>query len=928
MDLKPSNVMVERAEDGRFRPFVMDFGVAHDTTAGAGLTHTGALLGTPQYMSPEQARGDIRRIDRRSDVYSLGGMLYELLVGRPPFEGNSVADTLMNVLNADPVPLRTRDPDLPADLETITLKCLQKEPAQRYESAKALAQDLMRYLNNEPLEARRISLVKKLYLKARRQKLLFALCAALCGMLIGMVFYAVRNHLERRERERQSQWQAELATRLGQEIKDMEWMLRSSRQLKLHDLEREKVIIRKRMQHIQTELLSYGPTNRGLAYYALGHGHMALHEYPEALMQLRRAIAHGHRTASVHYALGYVLGKHFEQAMYEARLAGGGDWARKQLQDIERKYLAPAIVSLQASRTMKMDAPQYLEALIAFYQHDYDTALKQAESALRESPWLYEASKLAGDVHLERALQARDSGQYQRAELEFALSIKSYETAAAIGQSDAEPYAGLAEAWVRQIEMAIRRGQPAEDAYIAAIAASDKISVVEPTSLEGPLKKSFASMMTMAVSGVGLSSAERVQTCLAAARIILDKHPKHPYASDAAANCNLFAAELARSEGKDPEPFFFKALDLLAPVLKKDPHFLWGRNDLGNVYLFLGLQKQLHGHPSARALLEKALEQYTAAAALDVTYLTATVSILNSLVPLISETRSIQEIHALLSQSDDWFNRCKSLNAQEQQCYNNHFRIYGAAAHRVFMAGLDPAPMLQVAFASLSLTRQLGGSLLDAEQYAALSHLTAARDSVHRHQDPVSALTAMHDDLTRCFSAAPQDPMCRTLAAQSEWVQADWLATENKPTYRNLHAARTQAMRATASPEPYPDAWQTLAETHLRLARIAKHPKVRDAHINEGFSACQRVLAINANHSLGLATQGALYLLRANLTTVAPAREVAQQSAQDAFQRARKHDPLLTRSYGLLLQSGQESVSAKPLQMSLSHVPDRVRSLR
>lgn len=145
---------------------------------------------------------------------------------------------------------------------------------------------------------------------------------------------------------RQAKQQAELAQRLGQEIKDMEWMLRSARQLPIHDLGREKVIMRDRMVALQEELMSLGDLGRALGYYALGRGHMALHEYPDALLQLRLAIDAGNRRPEVLYALGYVLGKHYEQAMAEARLAGGGDWAKKQLKEIEPKYLQPAIEAL------------------------------------------------------------------------------------------------------------------------------------------------------------------------------------------------------------------------------------------------------------------------------------------------------------------------------------------------------------------------------------------------------------------------------------------------------------------------------------------------------------------------------------------------------------------------------------------------------
>ena len=157
--------------------------------------------------------------------------------------------------------------------------------------------------------------------------------------------------------------------------------------------------------------------------------------------------------------------------MQEARLSGGGDWAKKQLREIAPKYLDPALASLAKARALQSDTPQYLEALIAYYQQDYDRSLKQIQDVLVEAPWLYEALKLAGDIHHERALQARDTGKYTLAETAFASAVRCYEDAIQIGPSDAEVYEGLAETWIRQMEMAIHRSQPVTDFYKKAIAA-------------------------------------------------------------------------------------------------------------------------------------------------------------------------------------------------------------------------------------------------------------------------------------------------------------------------------------------------------------------------------------------------------------------------------------------------------------------------
>src|SRR5205085_9537729 len=136
-DLKPANILLD--PDGT--PYVTDFGLAKKVESDAGLTQSGALVGTPSYMAPEQARAE-KQLTTGVDVYSLGAILYELLTGRPPFQAKTPFDTLMLVLDHDPVSPHACRPEIDRDLETICLKCMHKRPESRYESATALAEDL------------------------------------------------------------------------------------------------------------------------------------------------------------------------------------------------------------------------------------------------------------------------------------------------------------------------------------------------------------------------------------------------------------------------------------------------------------------------------------------------------------------------------------------------------------------------------------------------------------------------------------------------------------------------------------------------------------------------------------------------------------------------------------------------------------------
>jgi serine/threonine-protein kinase len=154
-DLKPSNILI----DGHDQPHVTDFGLAKRVESNGSLTQAGAIVGTPSYMSPEQATGNRGRLSPASDVYSLGAVLYELLTGRPPFQAPSAVDTIMQVLEQEVVPPRLLNPRVDRDLEIICLKCLQKPASLRYASAAMLAEDLEAFLQGERISTRPLSVV-------------------------------------------------------------------------------------------------------------------------------------------------------------------------------------------------------------------------------------------------------------------------------------------------------------------------------------------------------------------------------------------------------------------------------------------------------------------------------------------------------------------------------------------------------------------------------------------------------------------------------------------------------------------------------------------------------------------------------------------------------------------------------------------------
>ncbi|HEV3028755.1 MAG TPA: serine/threonine-protein kinase, partial [Planctomycetota bacterium] len=247
-DLKPHNIIVEGKESPTskstrslsarsigpaYRPYVVDFGLAKEAAVESKLSGAGNIVGTPAYMSPEQVRGHGAKLDARTDIYSLGVTLYELCAGRTPFRGSDPYELFKKIVEKDPPPVRKFNPAVEADLENIILRCLEKETGRRYATAFELAEDLERFLNEEPVLARSSGMMYRVKKRVRKNALLSAALLATLVVLGGGSALFIRESLDRKRERRQdeaSQRQAleaaELNRRALESVKEAKELLR------------------------------------------------------------------------------------------------------------------------------------------------------------------------------------------------------------------------------------------------------------------------------------------------------------------------------------------------------------------------------------------------------------------------------------------------------------------------------------------------------------------------------------------------------------------------------------------------------------------------------------------------------------------------------------------------------------------------------
>jgi len=560
-DLKPANIMVEMEERGP-KPTILDFGLAKGMES-TGLTVQGLVIGTVHYMAPEQARGEHDKVGRRTDVYGLGATLHKVLTGQAPFAGSEGVDSIRRTVEEDVPSLGRLIEDLPEDLDTIVRKCLEKDPARRYESALAVAEDLRRWREGEPILARKPTYRYLAAKWARRHRLLVGVSAvALLALMItgGM---AVHSASTARARARHAQ-------HFGQEAERIEALLRYAHLLPPHNVGPELTQARSRMAVLESEARRAGSLAAGPAAYALGRSHLALGEPEKAKRLLEEAWSEGLRTPEVALALGRALAASYERALDLTRALPSKELREARERELIRELRDPALARLREGAAAALESPAFHLALVAFMGGRWEEAQAKAQEAMAATPWLFEAKRLEGEALLGRARALQDPGAA------LALLSQAGEAFAAarhLGPSDPATARGEIRMLAERAARELASGTKADGTLLLCREALARVRILRPEDGEAPahLARTLARW-----AEIQSPLAPAAQSALREARALsgeaLALEPENPAVLVVRIPVLLSLGTLAiRSRGLDPLPLYQEALELARKAQRRHP---------------------------------------------------------------------------------------------------------------------------------------------------------------------------------------------------------------------------------------------------------------------------------------------------------------------------------------------------------------------
>ncbi len=895
-DVKPGNIMVATADDGSFKPYVVDFGLAREVSSTSESVQNG-ITGTPAYMSPEQAEGNSALVDRRTDVYSLGATLYELIAGRTPFVGSNALTLLTKVMVEEPPALGSLRKGVPPHLETIVMTCLQRDPARRYESARALGDDLQRYLDGAQVQAKRPPLTYVLWQRTKRHKSVVVVASiGLCVAIVlgGMWIQAARHAAK----------QAELARELGEDVKYVELFLRSAYGFPTHDIDREQRVVRARLDAIQQRMTEAGRAGEGPGHYALGRAHVALHEYEPARTHLESALAAGYTRPEVHYALGLALGGRYREALDAARRIEDQAARDEATKKAESMFRDPALRHLRESGGTAVESRAYIDGLVALYEKRFNDAAAKGVQAAHESPWLYEAKKLEGDALFEAGMAAVDQGRKEEARTSFGRAIDAYEQSANVARSDAEVHEALCGTWIQRLTLDRYEGKPYQTAFDGALSTCNAALMANPRT-SGPLTKksrayywvgdlqSFKGADPRPMFEMAVESALAAQKFASADEI----------SADSIGNGLLRITDYERKLGSDPRPLIKKALVHFDEAVRIRPTYAWAWNDAGSA-LLTNVEYENAGGIDPLPSLEPAIQRFERAIAESSAYVMAYLNLTWAFTIQANYELALgRDPDAAVKRAVKTCEDGRKIDPTWRPLMNNcGWAELVAAQYEEASGGNSDAALVRTEQhfqASLDIVKEESDTQFGM---GAAKHVRAL-SQMRQNVDPSKTFAEARDLLRHAIELNGQEPAIHlelgTLMLEMG-LAAKTRGEDPAPSFDEAERVARDGLRVNPR---HAALYATLAEVlALRAEHTTRKTEERAKLLEAALAAADKALETNPKWALAMAAKGTVLALRAQ-TKKDAAQAEDKQSAIQWFDKAFARNALLPQRFKLRAKS-------------------------
>ena len=566
-DIKPNNLMVDA--DNNIK--LLDFGIASDEEQQS-LTMTGAVLGTPGYMSPEQAKGLTNEIDRRSDIFSLGVLLYKLIKHDMPFRADSISEISYKIIHEEPTLLGH---EIPVELQAITFKCLEKEVNKRYTSVNRLHADLDAYLNGDVISARKITFMGRVAKKVKKHPLVSSfIVAAILSTILG-ISYGIYQSFE-------SIKKLQVSEKYLAKTQDLKAKIRRAHMMPLHDMAPEYQQISDEIETLKTEIQRNEIDDSGLGSFALGEAYFNMKRFDKAHEFYVQAQNKGWQSKELLSGLGLTLLDKWNNDQESAKQISNKDKKAAFLLQSEKTHLTPALNFLKQAKKGASNV-NYLAAQVAYGEKQYDQALAFAEKEIIANPWHYEALQLASDVLVKQFRAVGQSDGYDMAVSYLDLSNQKLDEAINIGRSDPENYISrCVNARVDvQAKKILARGEDVDRAFNTGEQVCFDALKLKPNS---PTLWSNLSLMYRSKAvwhePDEVLALKFYQQALDAAENGLLSHPDDVTLLSYKTRPLIALAEMAYKQGKDAETLYNKARETTKRAVTVNPEFrsAWKEN--------------------------------------------------------------------------------------------------------------------------------------------------------------------------------------------------------------------------------------------------------------------------------------------------------------------------------------------------------------